>query len=61
MIISTILIWTYYNTNIKNIKDYLETSLNMGFFVVTYDIPIELIFFKNLKIKKLTLYKNIFQ
>jgi hypothetical protein len=35
---------TYTNTNIKNIKDYLETSLNMGFFDVTYDIPIELIF-----------------
>jgi len=35
---------TYTNTNIKNIKDYLETSLNMGFFDVSNDIPIELIF-----------------
>lgn len=35
---------TYNNTNIKNIKGYLETSLNMGFFDVTNDIPIELIF-----------------
>jgi hypothetical protein len=35
---------TYANTNIKNIKGYLETSLSMGFFDVTNDIPIELIF-----------------
>lgn len=35
---------TYGNTNIKNIKGYLETSLSMGFFNVSYDIPIELIF-----------------
>lgn len=35
---------TYTNTNVKNIKGYLETSLNMGFFDVNYDIPIELIF-----------------
>jgi hypothetical protein len=35
---------TYNNTNIKNIKGYLETSLNMGFFDVSNDIPIELMF-----------------
>lgn len=35
---------TYGNTNVKNIKGYLETSLSMGFFDVTNDIPIELIF-----------------
>ena len=37
---------TYANTNVKNIKGYLETSLSMGmgFFDVTNDIPIELIF-----------------
>ena len=34
----------YGNTNIKNIKGYLETSLSMGFFDVTNDVPIELIF-----------------
>ena len=35
---------TYGNTNIKNIKGNLETSLSMGFFNVSYYIPIELIF-----------------
>jgi hypothetical protein len=35
---------TYGNTNVKNIKEYLETSLSMGFFDVTDEIPIELIF-----------------
>ena len=35
---------TYGNTNVKNIKGYLETSLSMGFFDVTNEIPIELIF-----------------
>lgn len=47
---------TYNNINLKNIKGYLETSLNMGFFDVTNDIPIELIFkvkVKKIKIKKL--------
>jgi len=32
------------NTNVKNIKGYLETSLTMGFFDVTHDVPVELIF-----------------
>jgi len=35
---------TYTNTNVKNIKGYLETSLTMGFFDVTHDVPVELIF-----------------
>ena len=36
---------TYGNTNVKNIKGYLETSLSMGFFDArANDIPIELIF-----------------
>mgnify|MGYP000732890977 FL=1 len=35
---------TYNNTNVKNNKGYLETSLNMGFFDVTNDVPVELIF-----------------
>jgi len=35
---------TYGNTNVKNIKGHLETSLSMGFFDVTNDVPIELIF-----------------
>jgi hypothetical protein len=35
---------TYGNTNIKNIKGNLETSLSMGFFDVNNDIPIELLF-----------------
>ena len=51
---------TYTNTNVKNIKGYLETSLNMGFFDVTNDIPIELIFkgeeSKNNEIKALENY-----
>ena len=36
---------TYSNTNIKNIKGNLETSLTMGFFNVNNDIPIELLFY----------------
>jgi len=59
---------TYNNINIKNIKGYLETSLNMGFFDVTNDIPIELIFkgeeSKNKEIESLKNYlvknKNYF-
>lgn len=35
---------TYNNTNVKNNKGYLETSLNMGFFDVTNDVPVELFF-----------------
>jgi hypothetical protein len=35
---------TYNNTNKYNIKDYLETSLNLGFFNVSEQIPIELTF-----------------
>lgn len=35
---------TYNNTNVKNIKGYLETSLNMGFFNVNDDVSVELIF-----------------
>ena len=34
----------YNNTNLKNIKGYLETCLNMGFFDVNNCIPIELLF-----------------
>ena len=34
----------YGNSNVKNIKGYLETSLSMGFFDVNNDIPIELEF-----------------
>jgi len=35
---------TYNNTNVYNIKGYLETSLNMGFFDIEGDIPIDLTF-----------------
>ncbi len=35
---------TYNNTNVYNIKGYLETSLNMGFFDVNNDIPLDLTF-----------------
>jgi hypothetical protein len=35
---------TYNNTNQYNIKDYLETSLNLGFFDLNNDIPIDLTF-----------------
>lgn len=35
---------TYNNTNQYNIKNYLETSLNLGFFDATNDIPTELTF-----------------
>ena len=58
---------TYTNTNVKNIKGYLETSLNMGFFDVSNDIPIELIFkgeeSKNKEIESLQNYiaKNLEQ
>ena len=35
---------TFNNTNILNKKDNLETSLNMGYYDVTNDVPIELTF-----------------
>ena len=35
---------TFNNTNILNKKDNLETSLNMGYYDVTNDVPIELSF-----------------
>ena len=35
---------TYNNTNLHNIKHFLETSLNMGFYNVTDEIPIDLPF-----------------
>ena len=51
---------TYGNTNIKNIKGNLETSLTMGFFNVNNDIPIELLFYgeeaKNKEVKLLEDY-----
>ena len=33
---------TYNNTNIKNIKGCLETNLNMGYYNVTKNIPIDI-------------------
>lgn len=52
----------YNNTNIKNIKGYLETSLNMGFFDGSNDIPIELMFkgeeSKNKEVASLQNYIN---
>jgi len=35
---------TYNNTNVYNIKGFLETSLNMGFFDVNNQIPLDLTF-----------------
>lgn len=35
---------TYNNTNIYNVKQFLETSLNMGFYNITDDIPFDLSF-----------------
>jgi hypothetical protein len=35
---------TYNNTNVYNIKGYLETSLNMGFFDINNEIPLDLTF-----------------
>ena len=35
---------TYNNTNVYNYKNFLETSLNMGFFDVTNEIPLDLTF-----------------
>jgi hypothetical protein len=50
----------YNNTNIYNIKNFLETSLNMGFYDVTNDIPLELSFNgikdKNNEVKLLSNY-----
>ena len=34
----------YNNTNIYNVKQFLETSLNMGFYNITDDIPFDLSF-----------------
>jgi hypothetical protein len=51
---------TYNNTNKYNIKDYLETSLNLGFFNLNDEIPIDLTFNsigdKNNELKLLTKY-----
>jgi hypothetical protein len=35
---------TYNNTNVYNIKGYLETSLNLGFFDINNEIPLDLTF-----------------
>lgn len=51
---------TYNNTNIHNVKQFLETSLNMGFYNITDDIPIDLPFCsmknKNNEVKQLIEY-----
>lgn len=52
----------YNNTNLYNIKQFLETSLNMGFYNVTDEIPIDFSFCgfknKNNEIKQLIEYIN---
>ena len=51
---------TYNNTNIHNVKQFLETSLNMGFYNITDDIPFDLPFCslknKNNEVKQLIEY-----
>jgi len=53
---------TYNNTNVFNIKELLETSLNMGFFDINNEIPIDLTFNgiknKNNELKVLIDYIN---
>ena len=53
---------TYNNTNIKNIKGYLETNLNMGYYNVTKNIPIDITYCgeenKNREILQLKKYIN---
>ncbi len=51
---------TYNNTNKYNIVDYLETSLNLGFFDVINSVPIDLTFNDVLnKNNEVTLLENI--
>ena len=53
---------TYNNTNIKNIKGCLETNLNMGYYNVTKNIPIDITYCgeenKNREILQLKKYIN---
>jgi len=53
---------TYNNTNVYNIKGFLETSLNMGFLDVINEIPLDLTFYgiknKNNELKVLIEYIN---